>query len=341
VRKRVGVTDVSTLGKIDVQGSDAARFLDFVYANTFSTLPVGRTRYGIMLREDGMLLDDGTTSRLAPQHFVITTTTANSAAVLEHLEFHRQSACAALDVVLTDVGDQWAQFAVAGPRSREVVAPLLPRLELSDDAFPFMAAAETRIAGVPGRVFRISFSGELAYEIAVPAAEALTAWVALLESGARFEMRPYGLDALNTLRIEKGHVTTAELNGNTTADDLGLERLLKKQGDFIGRTLAQRAALTSSERLQLVGVRPSDRTQRLRNGSQLVAPDARDTSLGYLTSATPSVEFEGWVGLALLRGGRQRLGARLLARSPVHEEATEVQILGPHMFDPENTRVRA
>jgi len=340
VRKRAGITDVSTLGKIDVQGTDAARFLDFVYANTFSTLAVGRARYGIMLREDGMLLDDGTTSRLASQHFLITTTTANSAAVLEHLEFHLQSTCAALDVVLTDVGDQWAQFAVAGPRSREVVAPILTGLDLSNEAFPFMAVAEATVAGVPGRVFRISFSGELAYEIAVPAAHALAVWSALLESGARCDLRPYGLDALNTLRIEKGHVTTAELNGNTTAGDLGLERLMKKQGDFIGRTLAQRAALASPQRLQLVGVRPSDRTQRLRNGSQLMAPGARDESLGYLTSATPSVEFEGWVGLALLRGGRQRLGARLLARSPVHEEATEVQILGPHMLDPENTRVR-
>ena len=340
VRKRVGITDVSTLGKIDVQGADAARFLDFVYANTFSTLPIGRARYGIMLREDGMLLDDGTTSRLAPQHFLITTTTANSAAVLEHLEFHLQTASAPLDVILTDVADQWAQFAVAGPRSREVVAPLLTGLDLSNEAFPFMAAAEATVAGVPGRVFRISFSGELAYEIAVPAAHALSAWVALLESGARFDMRPYGLDALNTLRIEKGHVTTAELNGNTTADDLGLSRLLKKQGDFIGRTLARRAALAGPERLQLVGVRPSDRAQRLRNGSQLVAPEARNESLGYLTSATPSVEFEGWVGLALLRDGRQRLGARLLARSPVHEETTEVQILSPHMLDPENTRVR-
>ena len=340
VRKRAGITDVSTLGKIDVQGTDAARFLDFVYANTFSTLAVGRARYGIMLREDGMLLDDGTTSRLASQHFLITTTTANSAAVLEHLEFHLQSTCAALDVVLTDVGDQWAQFAVAGPRSREVVAPILTGLDLSNEAFPFMAVAEATVAGVPGRVFRISFSGELAYEIAVPAAHALAVWSALLESGARCDLRPYGLDALNTLRIEKGHVTTAELNGNTTAGDLGLERLMKKQGDFIGRTLAQRAALASPQRLQLVGVRPSDRTQRLRNGSQLVAPEARDESLGYLTSVTPSVEFEGWVGLALLRGGRQRLGARLLARSPVHEEATEVQILGPHMLDPENTRVR-
>jgi sarcosine oxidase subunit alpha len=340
VRKRVGITDVSTLGKIDVQGTDAARFLDFVYANTFSTLPVGRARYGIMLREDGMLLDDGTTSRLAAQHFLITTTTANSAAVLEHLEFHLQTACATLDVILTDVGDHWAQFAVAGPRSREVVAPLLGGLELANDAFPFMAAAEARVAGVPGRVFRISFSGELAYEIAVPAAHALSVWSALLESGARFDMRAYGLDALNTLRIEKGHVTTAELNGNTTADDLGVQRLLKKQGDFIGRTLAQRAGLTSPERLQLVAVRPSDSAQRLRSGSQLVAPQARDESLGYLTSATPSVEFDGWVGLALLRGGRQRLGARLLARSPVHGEVTEVQILSPHMLDPENTRVR-
>jgi heterotetrameric sarcosine oxidase alpha subunit len=341
VRKRVGITDVSTLGKIDVQGSDAARFLDFVYANTFSTLSIGRARYGIMLREDGMLLDDGTTSRLAPQHFLITTTTANRAAVLEHLEFHLQTSCAALDVTLTDVGDQWAQFAVAGPRSREVVAPIVTGLDLSNEAFPFMAAAQAMVAGVPGRVFRISFSGELAYEIAVPAAHALGAWVALLESGARFDMRAYGLDALNTLRIEKGHVTTAELNGNTTADDLGLGRLLKKQGDYIGRTLAQRAALASPERLQLVGVRPSDRAQRLRNGSQLVATSARDESVGYLTSVTPSVEFEGWVGLALLRGGRQRLGARLLARSPVHEEATEVQVLSAHMLDPENTRVRA
>jgi heterotetrameric sarcosine oxidase alpha subunit len=341
VRKRVGITDVSTLGKIDVQGPDAARFLDFVYANTFSTLAVGRSRYGIMLREDGMLLDDGTTSRLGAEHFLITTTTANSAVVLEHLEFHLQSACAGLSVVLSDVCDQWAQFAVAGPRSREVVAPLVAGLDLANDAFPFMAAAEATIAGLPGRLFRISFSGELAYEIAVPAAHALPAWTALLEAGSRFDIQPYGLDALNTLRIEKGHITTAELNGNTTADDLGLQRLLKKQGDFIGRVLARRPALTAPERLQLVGVRPRDHTQRLRNGSQLVAAEARDVSLGYVTSATPSVEFEGWVGLALLSGGRQRIGQRLMGCSPVHDEAIELQILSPHMLDPENSRARA
>ncbi|MBV9727207.1 MAG: (2Fe-2S)-binding protein [Gammaproteobacteria bacterium] len=341
VRERVGLSDVSSLGKIDVQGPDAARFLDFIYANSVSTLPIGRARYGIMLREDGVLLDDGTTSRLRPQHFLLSTTTANSAAVLEHLEFHLQSVCSALDVILTDVIDQWAQFAIAGPRSREVVASVLQGLDVSNEAFPFMAVAETVIAGVPARLFRISFSGELAYEIAVPAGQALGVWSALLEAGARFDIRPYGLDALNTLRIEKGHVTTAELNGNTSADDLGLQRMLKAQGDFIGRSLAQRAGLKAAERLQLVGVRAANHKERLRNGSQLVAREAPVASLGYLTSSTPSVEFEGWVGLALLCGGRQRLGQRLLARSPVHEETVEVQILDARMLDPENTRVRS
>jgi sarcosine oxidase subunit alpha len=341
VRTAVGITDVSTLGKIDVQGPDAARFLDFVYANTFSTLAVGRARYGIMLREDGLLFDDGTTTRLGPEHFLVTTTTANSAAVLEHLEFHLQSTCRALNVVLTEVGDQWAQFAIAGPRAREVVAQVVDGVDLSNGAFPLMAAGTATVAGLAGRIFRISFSGELAYEVAVPARDALAAWSALLAAGERFGIRPYGLDALNTLRIEKGHVTTAELNGNTTADDLGFARMLKKHGDFIGRTLAQRPNLASAERLQLVGVRPVDRTRPLRNGTQIVTPQARSAGLGYVTSATPSVEFAGWVGLALLSGGRERTGQRLLGVAPVHEESTEVQIFSPHMLDPENTRVRA
>ncbi len=341
VRRSVGITDVSTLGKIDVQGPDAARFLDFIYANSFSTLAVGRARYGIMLREDGMLLDDGTTSRLAPEHFLVTTTTANATATLEHLEFHLQAVWPRLDVLLTDVGDHWAQFAVAGPRSREVVAAVIAGLDLSNEAFPFMAASVATIAGVAGRVFRISFSGELAYELAVPAGQALAAWSAVLEAGKRFGIAPYGLDALNTLRIEKGHVTGAELNGNTSADDLGMQRMLKKHGDFIGRALSQRSGLTAPERLQLVGVRPRARAQRLRNGLQLVAPEARTTTLGYVTSSTPSVESDGWVGLALVAGGRQRLGQRLIGTSPVHDETIEIEIVSPHMLDPENLRVRA
>jgi sarcosine oxidase subunit alpha len=204
-----------------------------------------------------------------------------------------------------------------------------------------MAVAEARIAGIAGRLFRISFSGELAYELAVPAGAARTAWEAVLAAGRRYGIRPYGLDALNTLRIEKGHVTTAELNGNTTADDLGFQRMLKKSGDFIGRALATRPGLTAPDRLQLVGVRPVDRAHRLRNGMHLVAPGSPTASLGYVTSSTPSVELEGWVGLALLAGGRQRIGTRLLGTSPIHDESTEVEVVSPHMLDAENTRVRS
>ena len=340
VRQCAGLTDVSTLGKIDVQGPDAARFLDFIYANSFSTLAVGRARYGIMLREDGMMFDDGTTARLGREHFLVTTTTANSVAAFEHMEFHLQTTCSRLDVVLTDVGDQWAQFALAGPRSRDVAAAVVTGLDLSNTAFPFMAASAATIAGVPGRLFRISFSGELAYELAVPARHALRVWSAVLEAGKPFGITPYGLDALNTLRIEKGHVTGAELNGNTSAADLGFHRMLKKQGDFLGRALSHRSGMTSEDRLQLVGVRPTDPARRLRNGTHLVSSEARSSSLGYITSSTPSVEREGWVGLALLAGGQRRMGQSLLAVSPIHDETTDVEIVSPHHVDPENLRVK-
>ena len=341
VRTQVGITDVSTLGKIDVQGPEAAQFLDFLYANTFSTLPVGRARYGIMLREDGMMFDDGTTSRLGPEHFLVTTTTANATAVLEHMEFQLQANCPQLRVALADVTDQWAQFAIAGPRAREVLQSALPDNDVSASGFPFMAAGAVAIAGIAARLFRISFSGELAYELAVPARHALLAWETLLRAGEAHGIRPYGLDALNTLRIEKGHVTGAELNGNTSADDLGFQRMLKKNGDFIGRRLAQRPGMLAPERLQLVGVRPSDQARRLRNGTQLVSPAAPDASLGYVTSSTPSVALGGWVGLALVAGGRARIGSRLTGSAPLSGESTQIEIVSPHMFDAENARVRA
>ncbi|HEX9139646.1 MAG TPA: 2Fe-2S iron-sulfur cluster-binding protein [Steroidobacteraceae bacterium] len=341
VRHSVGVTDVSTLGKIDVQGADAGRFLDFVYANSMSTLAVGRARYGIMLREDGMMLDDGTVSRFGPEHFLLTTTTANSAAILEHLEFQLQANCPTLDVLLTDVGDQWAQFALAGPRSREVLAAVVSGIDVANEAFPFMATAEANIAGRTGRLFRISFSGELAYELAVPASEAQSVWLAVLEAGKTFDIKPYGLDALNTLRIEKGHVTGAELNGNTSADDLGMQRMLKKQGDFVGRMLSQRSGLSAPDRLQLVGVRPADAARRLRNGAHVTLRETDTASLGYITSSTPTVEREGWVGLALVAGGRARIGQRLFARSVIHGESLPIDIVSAHMLDPENLRVRA
>jgi len=341
VRRAVGITDVSTLGKIDVRGADAARFLDFVYANTFSTLPVGRARYGIMLREDGMLLDDGTTSRLAGEHFLVTTTTANHAAVLEHLEFQLQSQCRGFDVLLTDVTDHWAQFAIAGPLARAVLQAVTA-CDLSNDAFPFMAAGAARIGAdggqqIDARLFRISFSGELAYELAVPSKMALPAWQMLLAAGRPHGLVPYGLDALNTLRIEKGHVTGAELNGNSSAEDLGFARMLKKKGDYIGRVLSARLP---AGRLQLVALRPVERARRLRNGAQLQADGTAGASLGFITSCTPAVATDGWVGLALLQAGREWIGKRLVANSPLHAEQVEVDILSPHWLDPENARVR-
>ncbi len=339
VRREVGITDVSSLGKIEVTGSDAAAFLDCLYANTLSTLTMGRCRYGLMLREDGIVLDDGTVARLGKDHFLLTTTTVNAATVLEHLEFHRQTVYPHWDVAITDVGDHWAQFAVAGPLSRALLSEILENTDLSNAAFPFMAAAGVRVAGIPGRLFRISFSGELAYEVAVPARHALGVWSTLIALGTPMGLKPYGLDALNTLRIEKGHMTGAELNGQTTASDLGLGRLCKAHGDYIGATLRRRPALNGGTRLELVGVRPIDGEQRLRNGTHLLDPDS-GASLGFVTSATPATEQVGWVGLALLSGGHARHGQRLIATAPIHDETYAVDITSPHHLDPENTRVR-
>lgn len=341
VREIAGIGDASSLGKIDVQGTDAARFLDFVYANRFSSLGVGKARYGIMLREDGFLFDDGTTARLGDRHFILTTTTANHGAVLQHLEFHAQVTCADWDVVLTDVTEQWAQFSIAGPRARDLLQRIMPQQDLSGSAVPFMAALPALIAGVPGRLFRISFSGELAYEVAVPSTHANAVWNALLDAARPLGALPYGVDALNTLRIEKGHVTTAELDGNTTAHDLGFERMLKVEGDYIGRVLARRPALVSPLRKQLVALRPTNRSARLICGAHLVETSDPNKSLGYVTSSTPAVVVEGWIGLALLAQGKQRVGSKLLAVSPVHGESTEVEIITPHWFDPENSRVRS
>ena len=340
VRRSVGLTDVSSLGKIDVQGPDAATFLDRIYANTFSTLPVGKARYGLMLREDGMVFDDGTTSRLGDTHFFVTTTTANAAAVLEHLEFHRDTVWPDLDVRLTNVADQWAQFALAGPNARAALAGLVDR-DISHQAFPFMAAGEAVIAGVPGRLFRISFSGELAYEVSLPSASAEQVWEEIVAAGAPFGIKPYGLDALNLLRIEKGHVAGSEINGQTTAGDLGLGRMCKKSGDFVGRVLAGRPGLTDPARLGLAGVRVLDPAATLKAGAHLVVDAASRESLGYVTAACPMTEGEGFIGLALLRGGMARGGERLHAADPVRGQACAVEVVLPHFVDPGHDRVNS
>jgi len=345
VRSAVGVCEVSTLGKIDVQGPDAARFLDRVYANTVSTLPVGRARYGLMLREDGFVLDDGTAARLGPERFLLTTTTANAAAVLQHMELCHQWLWPDLDVALCSVTDQWAQLSVAGPRSRQVLRTVVDAPhDISDAAFPHMGAGEvTVLGGVPARLFRLSFSGELAYEVAVPAGCGEALMVHLLEAGRPFGIVPYGTEALGVLRIEKGHVAGNEINGHTTARDLGLARMLSPHKDFIGRVMALRPGLLADDRPALAGFRPVDRTARLTAGAHFVAAGARAAAAedqGYMTSVAFSPTLGHWIGLGLIAGGPRRHGEHVRAVDPVRGGDVLVEVCSPRFYDPEGVRLR-
>ena len=336
VRSAAGFCDVSTLGKIDVQGPDAAAFLDFIYANTISTLAPGRVRYGLMLREDGFVFDDGTVARLSPTHFLLTTSTAHASAVLRHLDFCRQIHKAHLNVCIEPVTDQWAQFALAGPHAREVLGKVADAaMDLTDAAIPFMAATQAMVAGdIPARLFRISFSGELAYELAVSASHADRLADALLAAGAA----PYGLEALNVLRLEKGHVVGAEINGQTTAADLGFGRMLAKKKDFIGRALAQRSALQDPARPALVGLRPCKPGTALQAGAHLIpagAPANAANDHGYITSAAYSATLGHYIALALLDGGARRHGERLRATNPLQGTEADVEIVAPIFHDPD------
>jgi heterotetrameric sarcosine oxidase alpha subunit len=345
VRTAVGVCDVSTLGKIDVQGTDAAAFLDRIYANLVSTLPVGRVRYGIMLREDGMVMDDGTVARLDQDHYIVSTTTANAAKVMQHLEHARQLLWPALDVQVASVGEQWAQYAIAGPRSRVLLARLLGKaLDMSNAAFPYLACAEFFWQGRPARLFRISFSGELAYELAVPARQAEAAVQAIMAAGETSGVVPYGTEALGVMRIEKGHVAGNELNGNTTAADLGLGKLLSKKKDFIGRVLASRPGLNAPDRPELVGVVPVNRMARLYAGAHFLSIAAQPTlenDEGFLSSVAFSPTLGTWIGLGFLSRGASRATERIRCHDPVRSADVEVTVTSPCFYDPEGVRLKS
>ncbi|WP_454643748.1 sarcosine oxidase subunit alpha family protein [Bradyrhizobium liaoningense] len=343
-RSRVGVCDVSTLGKIDVQGSDAGLFLDRIYVNVFSTLPVGKVRYGLMLREDGIAADDGTCARFAPDHFMMSTTTANAGKVMQNLEHARQVLWPELDVQLVSVTEQWSQYSIAGPQSRRLLQRLLgDAFDVSDERLPYLGCAEFIWRGVTTRLYRVSFSGELAYELAVPAACGDAAIRAIMDAGAEFDVIPYGTEALGVMRIEKGHVAGNELNGMTTATDLGLGRRMSKKKDFIGRVLAQRPGLSDPDRPALVGIKPVDRAARLRAGAHFLALGAAATmenDEGYVTSVAFSPMLGHWIGLGFLRQGRARIDQRVRAYDPVRNGDTEVQIVSPVFFDAEGARLR-
>lgn len=341
VRASVGITDVSTLGKIDVQGPDAALFLDRVYTNTFSTLPVGKARYGLMLRDDGFLFDDGTTWRLSETHYLMTTTTTNAALVLQHLEMLLSIAWPELKVSVASVSDHWAGVAVAGPNSRALLENTLDDIDVSDQALPFMGVRRGHLAGIPVLVARLSFSGERAYEVYCGADHALAMWERMMNAGAPFDVVPYGLEALGTLRIEKGHVTGAEMTGRTTVHDLGLEKMFSKKKDFVGKPLALRPALTDPGRKQLVGVKSLDGNP-VRAGAHLVAgAEAKEPgpSEGHVTAMCYSPALEGYIALALLKGGRSRYGENLYAADPLRGSHGPVAIVDPCFFDPEGSRM--
>ncbi len=345
VREAVGLCDVTTFGKIDIQGPDAATLLERVYINSWKNLPVGRARYGVMLREDGMVMDDGTTARLAEDRFVMTTTTVNAVKVSQHLEFCRQCLWPELDVQAVSVTEQWAQLAVAGPRSRDVLEKIVDTpFDLSDESFPYMACGELTVCGgVPARLFRLSFSGERAYEIAVPARYGDALARCLMQQGTPFGIIPYGTEALGVLRVEKGHAAGNELNGQTTAADLGLGRMMSRKKDFIGRALAQRPALTDPARPVLMGFRPVDRSARLRGGAHFLPRGAEATAAqdqGYMTSVVFSPALGHWIGLGLIARGAERLGEVVRAYDPVRGGDVEVEIVSPIFVDPEGVRLR-
>ena len=346
VRANVGVVDVSTLGKIELQGRDVAEFLNRIYINRWDSLAVGRCRYGVMLREDGIVRDDGTTSRLGPTHYLMTTTTANAAAIMQTIERLLQLDWPDLDVHATSVTEQWACAALSGPRSREVLAGLVD-IDVSNAAFPFLAVATCRLrragGAIPARLFRMSYSGELAFEVHVPADRGRGMWEALLEAGQPLGIMPYGTEAMNTLRVEKGHVVIgSEIDGRTTADDLGMGKLVNAGKWCIGKPLLGRPALNAPDRWQLVGLTAIGGAP-IPRGAKLVAdPDRASPNpmLGHVTSWCFSPHLDAWIALALLAGGRSRHGETLWAVSPLAGARVQVRV-GPSCFvDPEGERLR-
>ncbi|MCZ4352245.1 sarcosine oxidase subunit alpha family protein [Roseovarius aestuarii] len=345
-RGSVGICDVTTLGKIDVQGRDAAAFLNKIYANGFAKLAVGRVRYGIMLREDGICYDDGTTARMGENHFVMTTTTANAVLVFRRMEFARQCLFPDMDVHLISTTDAWAQFAVAGPNARKLLEKIVDAdsQDMSNEGFPFMACGEVTVCGgTPARLFRISFSGELAYEIAVPARYGNSMMGALMEAGREFGATPYGTEALGVMRIEKGHAAGNELDGRITAHNLGMGRMVSKAKDCIGNTLSQRPEMNRDDAVKLVGFRPVDRAIPLIAGAHLINKgDAVNMAndQGWLSSVAYSPSLGHSIALGFIKSGDTRMGEIVRAVSPVHDKEMEVEIVSAHFIDPEGSRLR-
>ncbi len=344
VRNNVGICDVTSLGKIDIKGPDSAEFLNRVYTNAWKKLPVGKARYGIMLREDGIVFDDGTTTRISENHYHMTTTTAQAVNVLSHLEYYLQVVWPELNVNVISTTEQWAGAALAGPNSRELLNKLFPDLDVSNENFPFMGFKEAELFGVPTRIFRISFSGELAYELNVESGYGVFMWEKIMELGKEMNIEPYGTEALSTLRIEMGHVAGSEIDGRVVPFDLLLDGMLSKKKDFIGKRSLTRKAFLNPEREKIVGVVPLDKKTMIPEGSHLVNDrnaNLPNPKLGHISASCWSVEFNNPFSLAILKDGKKRIGEKLYALSPLKNKSIPVEIVSSHYVDPKGERVRS
>jgi len=344
VRESVGVFDASTLGKIEIVGPDAAEFMNRMYVNAWTKLAIGRCRYGVMLREDGFVMDDGVVGRLAPGRFHATTTTGGAPRVLAMMEDYLQTEWPELDVWLTSTTEQWAVIAVQGPRSRAVLQGLVEGIDIGTAAMPHMSVAQGRVAGIPARLFRVSFTGELGYEINVPADHGRAVWEAVMEAGRPHGITPYGTETMHVLRAEKGYIIVGqETDGTATPDDAGLGWAIgRAKPDFVGRRSLTRSALAAQGRKQLVGLLTEDAKLVVEEGAQIIAdanaaPGTRP--IGHVTSSYFSATLDRSIALAMIAGGRDRTGATLYVTTEGRPAAARV--VAPVFYDPEGARLDA
>ncbi len=342
VRKSAGLFDASTLGKIEVVGPDAAKFMELLYTNPWEKLEVGRCRYGIMLREDGFIYDDGVVGRLAADRFHVTTTTGGAARVMNHMEDYLQTEFPNLDVWLTSVSEQWAVIAVQGPNSRDIIAPLVEGIDMSDEAMPHMSVREGKICGVPTRLFRMSFTGDRGFEVNVPADYGRAVWEALWAEGQKHGACAYGTEAMHVLRAEKGYIIVGQdTDGTVTPNDAGLDWAVgKKKTDFVGIRGLTRPDLVAKGRKQLVGLKTRDPRTVLEEGAQIVENPKQAIPMkmiGHVTSSYWSANCDRSIAMGLVLGGRDRIGETLYV--PMPDGVIEVEVTGTVFFDEKGDRL--
>ena len=345
VRNAVGILDATTLGKIDIQGPDAAEFLNRVYTNSWQDLKNGCCRYGLMLGEDGMVMDDGVTTRLSENHFFMTTTTGNSASVLEWLEEWSQTEWPEMRVYFTSVTEQYANITIAGPRARALLSEFTEDIDLDPVSFPFMSVREGTVAGVSARIFRVSFTGELTYEINVPASYGMSVWTAMMTAGDKYGITPYGTETMHVLRAEKGYIIVGqETDGTTTPQDLGMDWIVSRKKDFLGRRSFDREDNRRQDRKQLVGLLPDDHTKVIPEGSQITSSQqerpplgSRIPMIGHVTSSYYSANMGRSFALALVKGGRKKIGEGVYV--PLADGVVRAEVTSPVFVDPEGAKI--